>query len=509
VPKAVERRSSFEKIGGESMIHMKKGLRLNEFVLEDQIGVGGNATVWKAVDTNLSRNVAIKRPLRKSGGTLSEQEIEDFRKEAQRGAKLIHTNIVQVYQVIPQSDDIVLVLEYVDGQSLWDDLRTRALDGTGLPLDQAMSILEGILSGLDFAHAQGICHRDLKPANILLTSSRIPKIADLGIAKVLTSSVDLHQSGASHKQGGTGTPEFMSPEQARGEDADFSSDLFMVGIIGYLLLSGKHPFAHPSGLFQINELLLDDDFSPPILKPPPNMASAESRLFREYTDIVMKLLARQRASRYSSANDASRAIQAVSPSLECPNCGSRIAETSKFCDQCGERVAANTPKMAGPFIDLQTAKELDDEGFRLSRQQQWDEAINLYRRAMAADAGFQRTYWNLGYALNHIGEYSEAIDITTRGLALPQSESRHTANLLGVRAFSYGKLKKYDGAIADLTKAVDLDGAMTQHLYSRARIYAYKGDIAAARLDARNVLLQDSVHPGALRLLAELGDGGT
>jgi serine/threonine protein kinase len=100
--------------------------------------------------------------------------------------------------------------------------------------------------------------------NILLTASGIPKIADFGIARVLKpqdSLVDPHRASS---QGGTGNRDYMSPEQLREEPADFLSDLFMVGITGYLLLCGRHPFAHPSGLFAIQEMIADPNYLPEV-----------------------------------------------------------------------------------------------------------------------------------------------------------------------------------------------------------------------------------------------------
>jgi serine/threonine protein kinase len=490
----------------ETAVTMKKGTRLREFVLDDEIGSGGNAVVWKAVDTTLNRNVAIKRPFRKGGIELSKDEIEEFKREAQRGASLVHSNIVQVYQIIEEANDLFLVLEYVDGPSLWDDFRNRARDGSALPLDQSISILKDILLGLSYAHAQQICHRDLKPANILLTSSRIPKIADLGLARALSSETLQLHAHSSSRQGGTGTPEFMSPEQARGEDADAQSDLFMVGIIGYLLLSGRHPFAHPSGLFQISEMLLDDDFSPAPLRSPSSMASGDSRLFKEYAAVVMRLLERERASRFRTAQDAVRAIDAISPFIDCPNCGSRVPETNRYCGQCGEQIVEEAPTEVAPIGHGQTARELDQEGFRLARQQRWDEAIAHYRRSIDLDGTFQRTFWNLAYALNHVGRYEQAIEFATTGLGLQEREPRHTANLLGVRAFSFGKLKRYEDAINDLNDAIALDHDGVEHFYSRARVHAYMGNVALARADARSVLARNPDHLGALRLMNEVGD---
>ena len=131
-------------------------------------------------------------------------------------------------------------MEYVDGHSLWQGLRDSARKGDVYALDRAVQLLTDILSGVAFAHSKSVCHRDLSPMNILLTSGGVPKIADFGIARVLTAT-----SGDQSVQGGTGNPQFMAPEQARGEPADFFSDLFTVGIIGYLLLTGRHPFADP------------------------------------------------------------------------------------------------------------------------------------------------------------------------------------------------------------------------------------------------------------------------
>jgi serine/threonine protein kinase len=127
--------------------------------------------------------------------------------------------------------------------------------------------------------------------NILLTSGGVPKIADFGIARVLTATPGDQPSS----QGGTGNPQFMAPEQARGEPADFFSDRFTVEIIGYLLLTGRHPFADPTGLFQIPELLNDPNFIPETPKAPTSLSISQQRPFREYTAVVMRLLNREKS----------------------------------------------------------------------------------------------------------------------------------------------------------------------------------------------------------------------
>src|SRR5439155_7253091 len=150
----------------------------------------------------------------------------------------------------------------------------------------------------------------------------------------------LKSSPQSHA--GTGNPNFMAPEQARGEVADFSSDLFMVGIIGYLLLTGRHPFAHPTGLFGIPELIGDPNFNPEPPRPPSNLTTSQQRLFREYSAVVMRLLHRERAGRFKSAQEALDAIDSVTPFVECPACSERIPEHFRFCGFCGGPLAPAT-----------------------------------------------------------------------------------------------------------------------------------------------------------------------
>ncbi len=194
--------------------------------------------------------------------------------EAQKHAQLVHTNIVQVYDVIEAEGDHLLVMEYVGGPSFEGILRENARKNATEPLDKAVALLRDILSGVAYAHDRSIVHRDLSPSNILLTATGIPKIGDFGIARVLEPISTTPRKPAT-TQGGTGNPNFMSPEQARGEAADFTSDLFMVGIVGYLLLTGRHPFAHPSGLFDIPELIRDENFQPDSPRPPAVFSSSQ------------------------------------------------------------------------------------------------------------------------------------------------------------------------------------------------------------------------------------------
>lgn len=483
------------------MLELRKGTELEQrYVIHDVVGQGGFGAVWKASDKQLSRDVAIKRLLKTS--TLpSKEELDALLGEARKNAQLVHTNIVQVYDIIHVDDEPLIVMEYVDGSSLYDSLREKARKGEGMPLDQAVSVMKDVLQGVAFAHTKGICHRDLSPMNILLTKSWVPKIADFGIARIIgPAGPGLSPSAAA--QGGTGNPNFMSPEQARGEAADFSSDLFMVGIIGYLLLTGRHPFAHPTGLFSIHELIADADYPAEVPRPPSSLTSSQQRLFREYAAVVLRLLHREKVGRFSSATDALNAIEAVTPSVDCPACGERVPEHHRFCGFCGAQL---TPDQTALPPTLSKAEDLTEEGFKLTRQHRWHEAIELYRRAIGADPNYQRAYWSLGFALNHIGNHEDAIAVLQQGLALRTQKPEHLGQFHYALAFAYSSLKRYEEALHHANEALARNPGSPRILFLRARINVFLGNLEEAQIDARNVLRRDPEHSGALALVEELG----
>jgi len=488
------------------MLNLRKGTELGNgrYVVHDVLGTGGFASVWKASDKQLNRDVALKRLLKRAIAA-SPEEISALLDEARKHAQLVHTNIVQVYDIIEEEAEHLLVMEYVDGHSLWDTLRDKARNSEVFPLDRAVQILTDTLSGVAFAHSKNVCHRDLGPMNILLTSGGVPKIADFGIARVLPATPG--EQGSS--QAGTGHLQFMAPEQARGEPADFLSDLFTIGIVGYLLLSGRHPFADPSGLFQISELLKDPNYTPETPRPPSQLTTSEQRLFREYAAVVMRLLNRERAGRFASAIEAIDAIEAVTPSLECPGCSERIPEQSRFCLYCGVKIEVppvRAPEAPPPkYAAEATFEQLVEEGFALSRIQRWDAAIARYEAAIKKEPAFQKAYRNLGFALNHVRQYEPAVDVLTKGLSLPASSPDHLAGMLYERSYAFFNLTKYDDAYSDIQEALKYQPGSPRFLYYRARIQRYRGHTEESRQDAVEVLKRIPDHNGALRLLEELG----
>ena len=491
------------------MLELTKGTEIQgRYVVHEVIGHGGYASVWKASDKQLNRDVALKR-LIKTSSQMREAELDVLVEEAQKHAKLIHPNIVQVHDIIKEQGEYLLVLEYVDGPSLHKLLRDAAIQSEVLPLDQSVSILRDVLAGVAAAHDSGICHRDLGPMNIVLTSSGVPKVGDFGIAKMLeaTSASD---GSSTTSQAGTGNPEFMAPEQARGEPADFHSDLFMVGISGYLLLSGRHPFAHPSGLFTVAELLKDPTFSPEPLKPRQSLSTSDQQLFREYAAVVMRLLHREKASRFSSARDAIEAIDAVTPSQKCPNCGERVPEDHKYCGICGSLLRADEDegqedKPAEAALPDQP-DALVESGFQLAQRKHWNDAIRMYRLALEKDPNHAKAHWNIAYALNRTGHHVEAESILSKALELEENPFR--AGMFYERSYALTNLKRFDEALRDINEALVINPRSPRYRFFRSRLHRLRGDLTAAREDATDVLHRIPRHTGAIRLLRDI-EGAT
>jgi serine/threonine protein kinase len=208
-------------------------LLASRYELGDRLGVGGMSTVQLAFDRRLERHVAVK--------LLAEHLAEDqlfvsrFRREALAAARLVHPNIVQVFDfgLDEGTGRHYIVMEYIRGQSGAEILRERGR----LPVDEALEIVTQSCRGLDYAHRNGVVHRDVKPGNLLRSDDDVVKLADFGIAKAVSDESSITQIGSV-----LGTASYLAPEQARGEEAGPQADLYALGVVTYQLLSGRLPY---------------------------------------------------------------------------------------------------------------------------------------------------------------------------------------------------------------------------------------------------------------------------
>lgn len=212
--------------------------RLGErYELQEQIGGGGMAVVYRAVDTLLNRQVAVKMLRPQYAG--DEEFVRRFRREAQSAASLSHPNIVNLYDVgITPNMEHYIVMEYVDGPTLKEVIRERA----PLSVKETLDIARQICDALEHAHDHNIIHRDIKPHNILLTKSGHVKVTDFGIARASTGNTITHHQ--SHSV--LGSVHYFSPEQARGAPTDVKSDIYSLGVVIYEMLTGRLPFSGDS-----------------------------------------------------------------------------------------------------------------------------------------------------------------------------------------------------------------------------------------------------------------------
>ena len=207
--------------------------RLGKYAIQGVLGKGAMGIVYKAVDPDIERTVAIKT-VRKDvlDADLAAQFMARFRNEARAAGRLHHPNIIGIYEYGEDETVAYIAMEYVDGIGLREYLNRRAR----FEFHQVAAILSQLLLALEFAHAQGVVHRDIKPANLILTSAGTLKVADFGIARIDASNLTMAGMVM-------GTPSYMAPEQCRGLASDHRADLFSAGVVLYELLTGVRPFA--------------------------------------------------------------------------------------------------------------------------------------------------------------------------------------------------------------------------------------------------------------------------
>ena len=247
---------------------LSPGIRLGPYEILSPLGAGGMGEVYRARDTRLGREVAVK--ILPPGLTESEQARQRFEREARTISQLSHPHICALYDVGREGSTEYLVMELLEGQTLAD----RIAKGS-VPLDQALRLGAEIADALEKAHRQGIVHRDLKPGNIMLTSSGA-KVLDFGLARALgpsdavVSATGLPTETPLTEAGMVlGTVQYMAPEQLEGKEADARTDIFALGLVLYEMTTGRQAFSGATRASLIGSILRDE--------PDPVSRSALSR----------------------------------------------------------------------------------------------------------------------------------------------------------------------------------------------------------------------------------------
>jgi basic membrane protein A len=271
------------KIEREKTMPDLTGYSLGRYHLTQQLGEGGMATVYKAFDMRLERDVAVKILRTEQFSPVQlEQVLQRFDREAKSLGKLSHSNIVSVLDYGEHESIPYLVMEYLPGGTLKQRL------GAPLPWQEAVRVLLPVARALAYAHQRGIIHRDVKPANILLKESGEPILTDFGIAKLL-EAVEGHTLTASGV--GIGTPEYMAPEQGMGAKVDARVDIYALGTVFYELVTGRKPYIADTPMAVLLKHMTD---------PLPNPHLFVPDLPDEVEKVLIKAMAKQPDDRYET-----------------------------------------------------------------------------------------------------------------------------------------------------------------------------------------------------------------
>ena len=260
--------------------------KIGRYLIKSELGRGGMATVYRAFDPSFDREVAIK--------VLPREMLHDpqfrsrFEREIKMVAALEHPSIVPVYDVGDDDGQPYFVMRYMTGGSL-----SNAIESDRFSLQDTARIVEKIAQGLAYSHKKGIVHRDLKPDNILFDANGDPFISDFGVAKLTESSGGLTGSGV------IGTPAYMSPEQAQGNDIDGRSDVYGLGVIVYQMLSGKQPYSADTPMGVVVKH---------ITEPVPEILNLLPDLPTEVDGIVKTAMAKDKTMRYATTLDLAKAL---------------------------------------------------------------------------------------------------------------------------------------------------------------------------------------------------------
>ena len=289
------------------------GTTLSHYRIDAELGRGGMGIVYRAHDTKLNREVALK--VLPSAALATEEDRARFYREAQAAAQLHHPNIATIFEIdeaVPSDaphgtqPSPFIAMEFIEGKTLYDHIQKAPLK-----ISEAVRVASEIAQALKMAHSKDIVHRDIKSANIMLDGEGRAKVLDFGLAKT-SQSTQLTRMGST-----LGTIAYMSPEQARAEEVDHHTDIWALGVVLYEMVTGRHPFAGDYEQAVVYSILNED---------PEPLTAIRTGVPMGLEWIVTKLLAKKASDRYQNASDLQVDLRTVDLSTVSMSRVSTIAE---------------------------------------------------------------------------------------------------------------------------------------------------------------------------------------
>lgn len=434
------------------------GSKILHYKIVEKLGEGGMGVVYKAQDSKLRRDVAIK--FLPNYITKSKEERIRFENEAQAAASLNHPNIATIHAIEEADNQIFIVMEYINGPEL-----KEKIEADEITLESSINIIEQIAQGLNAAHQKGIVHRDIKSSNIMLTHSGQVKIMDFGLAKVRGTS-QITKIGTT-----IGTAAYMSPEQAQGEKADHRADIWAMGVIFYEMLTGQQPFKGEFEQAIIYSILNVEPEPVTSVKPniPAKLAQITKKMLSKnkddrYQDVTSFLSdlkdysgAKTKKINETEKNIAVLPFQNISPDKEADYFADGLAEElitnlSRIKD-IKLTPRTNTMRYKGTDKDIKTlGRELSARYIMQGSVRKFNEDLRISVQLM--DAQLEKQLWGETYK----GKIADVFDIQ-------EQVSKQIAEMLMVRLSPTEKVSLTKRATEN-TEAFDL--------YLRARDFLYK-----------------------------------
>jgi len=488
------------------------GQTLGGYRILEQIGRGGMATVYKAFQPSLDRNVAIK-VLPPYFAEQDDTFLKRFRLEARAVAALRHPNILVVHDYGEQDGTTFIIMEYVEAGTLTDRL------GRPMPLPEIEVLLRQVAASLAYAHEKGIIHRDVKPSNILLPKPEWPLLTDFGLAKIV-GGTHLTQTGAI-----AGTPAYMSPEQGRGDTLDHRTDIYSLGIVLYEMTTGVVPFKAETPMAVIVKH---------IIEPLPLPRAVNPELPEAVERVILKALAKDPQDRFSNANEMADAFTAAvaMPSSQALSQGTPPLQGAPRGEAKGSRPAGEAPRVraaaetrplrsrrliwgaaalvvlgigavalgsrltspsgtmsvgtpSAPSLEpTRTADQLLADAQARLNQGDLDAAITDFREATAADPSNLDLLWSIASTLKDSGQLDSAKAFADEAVAAgPDDPSFHDS-----AGWFYYELGYYAEAVASFKQILELDPEWLWAYVSIADALLAMGDADQARLALDNAV---------------------
>lgn len=378
---------------GSSPTNVTTTIDLPGYQILHKLGQGGMGSVYLAIDNKLGRQVAIK--VISHAALDSKKSLDRFNSEIQTVAGLKHPNIAQLYSAGEKDGIPWFVMEFVDGETLDQQIGTSPLEPKA-----AATLIRKLAEAMDYCHRQGIVHRDLKPSNILMDTESVPKIADFGLAKALEDDNSTTRTGEI-----VGTPSYMAPEQASGSTRQIGppTDVYGLGAIFYHALTGRTPFAAPTALKTIAQVISDEPISPRKL---------QQGVPRDLDTICLKCLEKKPERRYGSAqelaDDLTRYLN-EQPILARPvSQFERVVKWSRRRPALAALIAILAIGIPAAFAGLSYYTKQLDTMLKRETAALTAKKEELEKSARLADNGSELSNWLLGEHLSNLGQINGA-----------------------------------------------------------------------------------------------------